>query len=123
MGLLLFGVFVLSFKYGTEDRTRLDAFFLIAALLAIVPWWLTKDPTISVVLATFIDVCAYGPTLRKTFNDPSTETLSAWVMSALRPIFSILALTSYSIATVVFPAAIVAMNVAVVGVIIVKRKR
>lgn len=122
MGLTLLGVFVLSFKYGTDDVKRLDLVFLVGALLALVPWWLTKDPTISVVLATFIDACAYGPTLRKTFNDPSTETLSAWIMSVLRPIFSIFALTSYSIATVVFPAALLLMNAAVVGVIVLRRR-
>src|SRR5687768_2539294 len=40
----------LSFKYGTKDITKLDKVLFGAALVSIVPWYLTKDPTISVVL-------------------------------------------------------------------------
>ena len=91
--------------------------------LAIVPWWLTNDPMLSVVFATFIDVCAFFPTIRKTYNDPSSEILLAWWPNLIRHPIAILALTSYSITTVIYPAVLLLMNIVVVYVIVSRRKK
>src|SRR5262245_55908572 len=44
-------IFLLSLKYGFRGITRSDTIFLVIALGGIVPWLLTNDPTISVVVA------------------------------------------------------------------------
>lgn len=123
MGILTLGVLALCFKYGTRDITTFDAIFLIFALIAIVPWWLTKDPMLSVVLATLIDMAAFVPTIRKTYNDPSSETLVSYVTNLIRHPLSILALTSYSITTVIYPAATFFMNVILVYIIVSRRRK
>lgn len=122
MAALTIFVLLLCFKHGTEDVTTFDLVCLIAALFAIVPWWLTKDPMYSVVLATAIDVLAFFPTIRKSYNDPSSETLISYVSNLLRHPLSILALSVYSVTTVVYPAALFAMNIILVSVIVTRRR-
>ena len=122
MAIITIGVLVLCFKYGTEDITSFDAVFLVAALLAIIPWWLTKDPMYSVILATAIDVLAFLPTIRKTYNDPTSETLISYISNLFRHPLSILALSAYSITTVIYPASLFVMNGILVLVIVWRRR-
>ena len=123
MAVITIGVLLLCFKYGTADITLLDGVFLIGAIIAIIPWWLTKDPTLSVILATLIDVLAFLPTIRKTYRDPSTETLISYISNLLRHPISIFALTIYSLTTVIYPAALFVMNAVLVLVIVVRRRQ
>ena len=60
-------ILILAIKYGTKDVTRLDYVFLVLGLASIIPWILTDDPTISIVMATLVDVCGFIPTMRKTW--------------------------------------------------------
>jgi|CXWK01.1.fsa_nt_gi hypothetical protein len=109
---------VLSIKYGTKDITKTDVFFLVIGLLAIIPWWLTDDPTISVVIATIIDVCGFSPTIRKTINDPGSETLSSWVLNCIRHGLSLFALTQFTTVTYIYPLALFLMNIITVYIIV-----
>jgi hypothetical protein len=122
MALISIGVLVLCFRYGTEDITLFDGLCLVGALIAIIPWWLMRDPLYSVVLATLIDVLAFFPTIRKTMRDPSSETLISYVLNLVRHPLSILALSVYSVTTVIYPVALFVMN-AVLVVVILKQRR
>jgi hypothetical protein len=113
---------VLSFKYGTEDVTTLDKFFLAGALVSMIPWVLTKDPVISVLLATTIDILATLPTIRKTYNNPWTETLFSWAFSVPRQFLVIAAISVYSVTTLAYPIGILIANSVVVGIIVLRRR-
>ena len=60
-------IFLFSLKYGFKGITKTDTAFLIFAFIGIGLWLLTKDPTLSVVVAVCIDLIAFVPTLRKTW--------------------------------------------------------
>lgn len=70
-------IFVFSLKYlfkGNAQHIRVvDHYFLALALLGLIPWALTNDPTISVVIVVLIDIVAFIPTLRKTWIHPQSE--------------------------------------------------
>ena len=108
---------LLALKYGTKDITKSDVFFLILALCAIVLWVYTSDPLISVVLSAAIGVVGYFPTIRKTLNDPSSETFSMYSLSVVRHALSIAALGAYSATTLAYPILAGLMNVVMVFVI------
>ena len=120
-----FTVIILFFAYthGTKDIRKIDTVFLILSLGAIIPWFLTNDPTLSVILATAINVVAYFPTIRKLYRKPKSETLSMYALNLLRHSLSLLALSSLSVATYLFPAACLIMNAVVVTIICVRRSR
>src|SRR6185312_6212480 len=64
-GLFCLSIFVLSFKYGTKNIKRVDAYCLAGALVALVAYIFVHDPIYSVLLVVSIDFVAYLPTLRK----------------------------------------------------------
>ncbi len=123
MALLTIYITILCFKYGTQDVTKLDTFFLALGLLSIVPWILTKDPTISVVIATLIDVFGFIPTIRKTWKDPGSETLFTWNTNVLRHAISLFAIRNFVLATYIYPLALLCMNILTVSAIIFGKRK
>ncbi|MCA9373387.1 hypothetical protein KC921_04820 [Candidatus Woesebacteria bacterium] len=117
-GLITIVIAILAFKKGSKDITRTDRVCFIAALVSIIPWYLTKDPTLSIVIITAIDVFAFIPTLRKTIKDAGTETLFTYALNILRHGISLLALANYNIATYLYPIALLTMNSAITYVIL-----
>lgn len=116
-------VFILSFKYGYRAITRSDTAFLVVALAAIVPWILTSDPTLSVVIAVGIDFIAFLPTYRKGYLEPRSENLALFSTNAVRHVFAILALESYNTATMLHSIVMIGANVAMATILIVRRKQ
>src|SRR3989338_2872220 len=113
-GILTIFIALISLKKGSKDITKSDVVMFIGALLGIIPWLLTKDPTLSVVILTIIDVLAFIPTIRKTIKDPQSETLVSYILHAVRHSLSITALANYNMATYIYPASLAVMNVVVI---------
>jgi len=120
--LIALGVVPLCFWFGTKDIARFDTIILAAALFAIVPWIITKDPLWSVILATIIDALAILPTIRKTWNAPHSESLLAWNLASIKLLLGISALSTFSLMTWVYPAQAFVMNSILIGVILYRRK-
>ncbi len=116
-GILTIFIALISLKKGSRDITTSDVVIFVTALLAMIPWLLTKDPTISVVLLTVIDALAFIPTFRKTMKDPTSETFSSYVIHAVRHSLSIVALSNYNLATYLYPGVVALCNVVVVVII------
>ncbi len=114
-------IFFLSLKNGFKRVTRTDTFFLILALGGIIPWILTKDPTISVVIAVGIDLVAFIPTLRKTWIEPKTETPILYGMNVVRHILALLSMQSYNVATTLHSIAMLITNTTMTFLILTSR--
>lgn len=119
-------IFVMSLRYGWKggfkNVVKSDTYFLIAALLGLIPWILTKDPTISVIIVVSIDLIAFTPTLRKTYRHPETETPMLYSMNALRHFLALFSLQSYNIATMLHSLAMIVTNSIMTIFILQKRK-
>lgn len=116
-------VLSLQGKYGTKDITNFDKVCLLLALLSILPWLLTKNVLWSVLLATFIDLIAFIPTMRKTWHAPRSESLGSMYADAVKHSLSIVSMSSYSLVTVVYPAAVLLTKFVIIGEIIYLRNR
>lgn len=107
-------IFLFSLKElfkGTAGRIRMiDNFFLAACLLGLIPWALTKDPTISVITVVVIDLMAFVPTLRKTWSHPETEKPLLYEMNVARHILTLCSLQTYNIATMLHSIAMICTN-------------
>ncbi len=115
-------VLLFSFKYGTSNITKTDAFILIIALLAIVVWWQLNHPVAAVLMVTAIDILGFIPSLRKSFYDPWSETVITWVGFATGNSFAILALREYNVLTLSYIVSITTTNALLAIVCIVRRK-
>jgi hypothetical protein len=115
-------VFAYALRTGMKHITRLDTLFLVAALLGLIPWLVSDDPTLSVLVAVGIDIVAFVPTIRKTWRDPRTEAPHLYAINTLRHVLSLFALEAYNLATASHSVAMVIAN-AVMTVLVVRSRR
>lgn len=111
-------IFLFSTQYGFKHIARTDTYFLLFALLGIIPWILTKDPTLSVIIAVTIDLIAFIPTIRKTWRSPTSEAPALYSMNVLRHILTLFSLQAYNIATTLHSLAMIVTNTTMTALII-----
>lgn len=95
-GLLCVGVVILSFKDGKKIITTSDTIVAGLSLSAIGFWLIANQPTISLLLVILADMLAFVPTVRKSWYDPHSETLSLYVTNAFRFFLALLAVETYT---------------------------
>ena len=110
------------FKYD-KAYSLSDILFISVALLALLPWFFTKNPTASVILIASIDVLGYGPTIRKSYFYPDDEKAISFGLNSAKHLFSFMALQNYEIATWIYPLSQIFMNGLVVLLILIRRRQ
>lgn len=115
-------IFILALKYGEKNIVLFDWFCLVIAIFSLLLWFITKDPTISIVIITIIDISGGLPTIRKVFYKPFDETLVTYILYFCTWIFSILALENYNLVTVLDPLALLLSNALIVTLILIRRR-
>ncbi len=122
-GVITLFVAVLSyFKRADISITKTDWLFFIAAMSALPFWYFTSDPLWAVVILTVVDILGFGPTVRKSYGQPHSESLLFFALFAARNFIVILALENHSITTVLFPAAVGIACSALILMLIYRRK-
>ena len=122
-GVITLFVAVLSYlKKADINITKTDWLFFIAAMSALPFWYFTSDPLWAVVILTVVDILGFGPTVRKSYGQPHSESLLFFALFAARNFIVILALENHSITTVLFPAAVGIACSALILMLIYRRK-
>lgn len=122
VSLISFFIFFKGLQNGDKNIKKIDVIFLVLALIAIPLWLVVKQPVLSIILLSSIDMLAFAPTIRKSFHDPYSETLSLYVITTFRHMLSIVALAEYNIVTYLFPATWVFANAFFALLLIIRRK-
>lgn len=121
--LFCFVVAGFAFKRGTHSFPVSDWIAFGSALVAILLWVLTKSPVLSVVLITIADGIGFIPTFRKGFAKPNEETVSLYVLAAVKFLIGLFALSAYSLTTWLYPASLVLTNMLFVALLLVRRRQ
>ena len=122
-GLFTIIIAFLAYLKRTDITTTVtDWVFFVSALSSLPLWYFTSDPLWAVVLLTVVDVFGFGPTARKIYSYPHSESLLFFALFALRNMISIMALEHYSVTTVLFPA-VIAVACLLLIVMAIHRKR
>ena len=104
-GVLVTGIALLAYiKKSDSSITKIDWFFLLIAILALCSWYLSSSAVSAVVVLTLMNVVGFAPTIRKSYHQPFSESLSFFVILVPRNLLSIAALEHYSVTTAFFPA-------------------
>ncbi len=110
------------FKRSDISITKTDWLFFITAMSALPLWYFTSNPLWAVVILTLVDILGFGPTVRKSYEQPHSESLLFFALFAARNFIVILALENHSITTVLFPAAVGAACIVLIIMLIYRRK-
>lgn len=116
-------IFFFSLQYGFKEIPKNDIYFLIAALLGIVPWIVLKDPTWSVIIMVTIDIIAFIPTLKKAWVRPHTESPILYSSNVARHSLALLALSSYNIATMLHSIAMIIVNSIMTSFLVIRKRK
>jgi len=114
-------IFFLCFKYGEKSITTLDVVFLILALTSLFLWLVVDQPVWSIILVVLTDILGFGPTLRKSWNKPHSETLFTWWVAAFRHGLGIAALQQFNLLTLLYPVAWTAANIIFCVILLIRR--
>lgn len=115
-------IFLFSLKNGFKKIRKVDNLYLATCLLGLIPWYLTQDPTISVVIAVSIDLLAFIPTIRKTWDEPQSENAILYFTNFVRHILIMFSLGTYNIATTLHSIAMIVTNLLMTFLIYLKPK-
>lgn len=122
-GVITIFIAVLAYlKRADISITKIDWLFFIMAMSSLPLWYFTANPLWAVITLTITDLLGFGPTLRKVYASPQSETVLFFSLFALRNFIVLLALESYSVTTVLFPVVIGLACLVVVTIIVYRRK-
>ena len=118
----IFVAFLAYVKRADITITKTDWLFFTSAMSSLPLWYLTSDPVWAVVVLTTVDVLGFGPTVRKAYSFPHSESLLFFSLFAARNLLVIMALENYSVTTVLFPAVIAAACMLLMAMVTYRRR-
>lgn len=121
--LFTISIFFFSIRYGFKNIPNHDKYFLYLALLGIVPWIITKDPTVSVIIMVTIDIIAFIPTLRKAWVLPRSESPVLYISNVLRHSLALASLNLYNIPTMLHSISMIFTNTIMTSFLYRKRRK
>jgi len=96
-------VFILAIKYGLGGFLKRDIFALIGSGVGLFLWYITKEAAIALFIIIFIDATGAILTVLKSYEKPSTETISSWVLTFIGGFFACIAVGSLNFILLAFP--------------------
>ncbi|MFY9270540.1 MAG: hypothetical protein WAO55_12435 [Candidatus Manganitrophaceae bacterium] len=118
----IFVAFVAYVKRADITITKTDWLFFASAMSSLPLWYLTSDPLWTVVVLTIVDVLGFGPTVRKVYRFPHSESMLFFSLFAARNLLVIMALEDYSVTTVLFPAVVAAACMLLMAMVTYRRR-
>lgn len=115
-------VFVLSIPFGEKDIRKIDWICLSVGIFAIASWPITHGPHLSVIVAVFINVMAYIPTIRKSYLRPYEETLTPYLVGLFRWIISLVTVNETTVVTSLWAATGALLSGTFVIMVLLRRK-
>ena len=109
-------------KRADVTITKSDWLFFVAAMSSLPLWYLTSDPLWAVVMLTSVGVLGCGPTIRKAYHFPYSESLLFFGLFAVRNLLVMMAFENYSMTTLLFPAVIATVCVLLMMMIAYRRR-
>lgn len=100
---------LLCLKYGTTDITRSDKIAFATAAPAILAWYITDTPFLTLVLIISAETLGFYSTLRKSYRRPHEEAMMPYALSALKLLLVVFAAEAHNFYTLAYPLYYVAL--------------
>jgi len=93
------------FKFGTTDIIFMDKICLGISIIGLASYVALHDkPIVALALVSIAEVISFIPTVRKTRNDPYSESLPSYYLLLGKLSLILVALQKYNLLTVSYPA-------------------
>jgi hypothetical protein len=116
-------VVAVGLRYGTAKYSWFDGLCQLGTVAGLVLWLVFNSPTIGIVVPLTIDFIGTLPTLRHSWLKPAEETWQTFLIGVVAPLLTIVSLTRYNIASLLFPLYLFLANAAIVAVVITRRRQ
>ncbi|HEU0085675.1 MAG TPA: hypothetical protein VFQ59_01810 [Candidatus Paceibacterota bacterium] len=113
----------IGFKQKRVHYDLYDWLALVGALIGILLWWFTKNPLYAVILVALSDIICAIPTIRKAYRLPFEENAISFSIGIFYYPLSILALETLSVTTWLYPVSITFIDIVLVAIILIRRKK
>jgi hypothetical protein len=115
-------VFAFSIRTGVGGFSRADRLTLLVATVAVLASVLTSTPLLALLGVIVAEIAAVVLTVRKTVDDPTSETASTWVLDGAAGVAAIAAVHHFTdLNELLYPIHHVLANLAVVVAIVAAR--
>ena len=82
----------------------------ICSILALLSWYMTKEPIMAIIFSILSDFFAGIITVKKTWNNPETESHTPYSTGVFSALTSFFAITTWTPTSYLFPAYLIFMN-------------
>lgn len=96
-------IFILAIKYGLGGFLKRDIIALVGAGASLILWYITQEAAVALFIVIFIDAIGVVLTVLKSYENPETETVSAWALTSLAGFFGCLAVGTFDLVLLAFP--------------------
>ena len=97
-------ILVCCLKFGTKDVVFMDKVCLVLSIIGVMAYLLlTKQPLVALAIVSIAELIAFIPTVRKTSNDPYSESLPSYYLLVLKLSLIAVALQHYNWLTLSYP--------------------
>jgi hypothetical protein len=110
-------------KRGVKKYTRFDFACQTLAIIGIILWRVTNNPTSAVAIAVIVDLIAALPTWRHAWDHPFAETWEGFAWGGVAAILTLLTLTSYSFIDLAFPLVILFICGSMTTIVLMRRQQ
>lgn len=116
-------VVIAGLWHGFAKLTYFDVACQLGALVGLLLWFLFDSPTVAIVAAVTIDFIGFLPTLGHSWRLPGEETWQTFAWSTFAVALTLLGLSSYTLASLVYPVYLFVADGILVVVILTRRQR
>ena len=113
---------ILSIKYWDRGFSRFDYTCLSMSAASIVLWIVFRSASLALTFNILADMLAATPTLRKVWNDPSTESPSAWGIFIIGNLLSVAAIKTWSYGVALLPVYLTCLSISIALIALFRRK-
>ena len=107
------GVFIISLYLGEGDFSKRDALAIFIACIGLILWYLTRHAAFALFFVILVDAAGTALTLVKAYQDPDSETLSAWMFASLAGAFAAGSVGEWNFTLLAYPVYIFSANLAI----------
>ncbi len=116
-------IVILSIKYGVGGMRKRDVLALAAAAVGLYLWYLTRHAYIALYITLFIDALGYILIYMKSYSDPGSETLIAWVIYSLAGLAAALSIGTFNPVLLSYPVYVFVVNMIVVLILLSRKQK